>query len=244
MAIVQNVSGIYKIVNLITREFYIGSAVNLVKREREHFSLLNNNLHPNYHLQNSFNKHGEENFKFEILEYCEKENLIIREQYYLDTLKPQYNICKIAGSQLGMKRSEESLRKRTLSRSGFKHTEEAKKKISIATKGKFHSQEVKEKIRQSNLGKKLSDETKNKIRSFNIGRQVSIETRQKMAMSSHRKGYNSKPILCFDKNRLFIREFPSLSSARILNSMLRVSYISQVCKGKVKSTCGYIFQYK
>ena len=31
-----------------------------------------------------------------------------REQYYLDCLKPEYNILKIAGSSLGFKHSEET----------------------------------------------------------------------------------------------------------------------------------------
>jgi hypothetical protein len=48
----------------------------------------------------------------EILEYCEgKELLLSREQYYLDNLKPQYNIVETAGSTLGYKHTEESLEK-------------------------------------------------------------------------------------------------------------------------------------
>jgi len=95
-------SGIYKITNLITNQFYIGSAVCFRKRKVEHFSALKRNSHINKHLQNSFNKHGESNFIFEILEIVEdKTKLIEREQHYLDTLKPHYNICKTAGNTLG-----------------------------------------------------------------------------------------------------------------------------------------------
>lgn len=47
----------------------------------------------------------------EILEYCEPENVIEREQYYLDTLKPEYNILKIAGSTLGYTHTEETREK-------------------------------------------------------------------------------------------------------------------------------------
>jgi hypothetical protein len=54
-------------------------------------------------------KHGYSNFNLEILEYCNKESLINREQYYIDLLKPEYNICKIAGSMLGFKHSEKTL---------------------------------------------------------------------------------------------------------------------------------------
>ena len=48
------------------------------------------------------------NFKLEILEYCDSENVIEREQYYLDLLKPEYNILQLAGSSLGYKHTPES----------------------------------------------------------------------------------------------------------------------------------------
>jgi hypothetical protein len=35
------------------------------------------------------------------MEYCNKESLISREQYYIYLLKPEYNLCLIAGSSLG-----------------------------------------------------------------------------------------------------------------------------------------------
>ena len=46
-------------------------------------------------------KNGYSNFRLEILEYNEKAKILEREQYYLDILKPTYNICKVAGSSLG-----------------------------------------------------------------------------------------------------------------------------------------------
>jgi len=54
--------------------------------------------------------HGYSNFSLEILEYCEPDKNIIleREQYYLDLLKPEYNILSTAGSSLGHKHSKET----------------------------------------------------------------------------------------------------------------------------------------
>jgi hypothetical protein len=54
-------------------------------------------------------KYGYSNFKLEILEYCTIEDIRAREQYYLDILKPEYNLLPTAGSSLGFKHSEESL---------------------------------------------------------------------------------------------------------------------------------------
>ncbi len=41
------------------------------------------------------------NFKLDILEYCDQEHLIQREQFYIDLLKPEYNILLLGGSRLG-----------------------------------------------------------------------------------------------------------------------------------------------
>ena len=95
-------------------------------------------------------KYGYSNFSLEILEYCESKDLISREQYYLDILKPEYNTLTIAGSSSGYKHSEETLAKlrnqiRTNEhRKGitFSQSEETKAKISKARTGQKHSEET------------------------------------------------------------------------------------------------------
>ena len=52
----------------------------------------------NSKIYRSLIKNGYSNFKLEILEYCEVDILLEREQYYLDRFNPEYNILKIAGS--------------------------------------------------------------------------------------------------------------------------------------------------
>lgn len=78
-----NLSGIYKIINLVNGKFYIGSAVHFRKRWELHRSNLRNNKHDNRHLQNAWNLYGEKIFKFEILKFCDKENLLVNEQIYI-----------------------------------------------------------------------------------------------------------------------------------------------------------------
>lgn len=56
-------------------------------------------------------KYGFSNFSLEILEYCNVKILLEREQYYLDKLKPVYNIVEKAGSTIGYKHTEETLQK-------------------------------------------------------------------------------------------------------------------------------------
>ena len=84
-------------------------------------------------------KYGYSYFILEILEYCEPENVVSREQYYIDLLKPEYNILKTAGSLLGFKHSEVTRNKIAVARLGKIHTIETLAKISTANKGKIRS---------------------------------------------------------------------------------------------------------
>nr|WDW20878.1 hypothetical protein [Valsa mali var. pyri (nom. inval.)] len=97
-------SGIYRFVNLVNGRTYIGSSADLMCRFRDYLSVvwLNKELQRNQSIiYRALLKYGYENFRLEILEYCEKSECIKREQFYLDTLSPYYNICTKAGSSLG-----------------------------------------------------------------------------------------------------------------------------------------------
>ena len=59
-----------------------------------HRSALRKGIHENKKLQNSWNKHGEDNFQYYILEYCQESNLISKEQYYINHIKPGDNIVQ------------------------------------------------------------------------------------------------------------------------------------------------------
>ncbi len=137
-------SGIYKITNLVNNKFYIGSAVDLKEREYEHFRRLSKNNHCNILLQNSFNKYKKESFIFEVLKLCNKKDLILKEQYYIDSLNPVFNICKIAGNKLEVKHKEESKEKlrRTLK---LKKDTEGSRKLTI-----LQIEEIKEMISNNN----------------------------------------------------------------------------------------------
>src|SRR5258708_40355023 len=97
-------SGIYRFVNWANGKMYIGSAVNLKNRKKNHLISLRLNKHFNRYLQAAYNKGGGCNILFEVIEYVEnKVNLIEREQYYLDKFKSYerevgYNLSPTAGS--------------------------------------------------------------------------------------------------------------------------------------------------
>ena len=96
--------GIYKIQNKINNKVYIGSSIVLNKRKYKHFWMLNKGVHPNIYLQKSYNKNGTEVFEFEILELCEENDLISRENYYINYYKSNemgfgYNLALVGDSR-------------------------------------------------------------------------------------------------------------------------------------------------
>jgi group I intron endonuclease len=86
-------SGIYKITNTINNKVYIGSSVNISNREYKHFWMLNKGIHDNEYLQKSYNKYGKDVFIFEIVEYCESNKLIEKENIFI-TLHESNNLNK------------------------------------------------------------------------------------------------------------------------------------------------------
>lgn len=124
-------SGVYRRVNRVNGNSYIGSSVNLSIRFRNYFnySFLTKDT---MLINKALLKYGYSNFKLEIFEYCGKANTLKREQYYMNLLKPNYNILKLAGSALGYK--QEAIRKIKTVKLGRARSEKTKNKISESLK--------------------------------------------------------------------------------------------------------------
>lgn len=104
----KNKAGIYMITSRSSNRFYIGSAVNLLYRKNRHFCDLRKNRHQNKHLQRIFDKYGENDLTWSVIEIVEDtEKLIEREQHYIDRLNPEINISKTAGNCAGLERDLE-----------------------------------------------------------------------------------------------------------------------------------------
>jgi len=145
---------------------YIGSTKNFIHRWNRHAEALWKNKHHSSKLQNHFNKYGEEDLFFVVIDICSPEELIKKEQYYLDVLTPYFNICTIAGSTLGVKPSEASKQKNREKHLGIKQSQETINKRrqnthNNPTSSGHHwslSDIVKEKHRKAILGIKRSPE--------------------------------------------------------------------------------------
>jgi group I intron endonuclease len=123
-------SGIYLLHNLVNGKQYIGSSIDLKRRLFSYYSP--SKLIDGRYISNSIMKYGHNNFTVLILELVEPSNhikadLLNREQYYIDLLKPVLNLNPTAGSSLG-----------------FKHSEETKALLANLRTGKYLSEETKQ----------------------------------------------------------------------------------------------------
>lgn len=145
------IAGVYRFTNVITGECYIGSSVDLNRRRHQHLNNLRKRKHHSYRFQAAWDEYGESNFDYDVLEELPiteliKEELLAREQFWIDLLSPEYNVLPTAGSTLG-----------------FYHSEATKRKISNSTKGVKKSEEHARHIREAQKGRKLSEEHRQKL---------------------------------------------------------------------------------
>ncbi len=118
MPYAEIISGIYRLVNTHTNACYVGQSQNIKKRVAEHFRLLRLGKHSNPHLQNSFNKYGEEAFTATVEVLCEDfdeidmlENAFISGAACFDT-PVAYNIADFAKAPMRGKRHTEATREK------------------------------------------------------------------------------------------------------------------------------------
>lgn len=171
-------AGIYKILNTASGKFYVGSSVNVESRIFKHLSFLRRSIHNNAHLQAAFTLYGEDAFEYSLIEACSPDQLLVREQHYLDTLQPSYNICRVAGNTLGVLHGPEAKRKMSAANMGNKrmlgkqHTPATKALLGALAAQRTHTPETKAKITAALQGN-----------TYSVGRMLSKE--QKVALAVH-----------------------------------------------------------
>ncbi len=217
-------SGVYQIKNTINNKIYIGSAAGrsgFTGRWHGHRCHLRKNKHANKKLQNSWNKYGEKYFKFCIIEITSKNKAVSREQHYLDTLNPEFNILKVAGSMLGHKLSPETIQKLKGRIPWNKGNKAPKKPYPYMTEKELaHSMKKANKKRSKAMSGRKKD------------RDVVERIAQKRRI----------PVIA--KNRFTNNEIRFEGVRRAADALdLDVSMISKVCKGKHKYYKEWTFIY-
>lgn len=215
--------GIYKIINPKGRT-YIGQSINILKRWNSGYK--NYNCKSQIKLYNSLNKYGPENHKFEIICECELDELD-----QLETLYKKWEFCKVN------KKWSNVLFCGLYDNGGGPKNQETKNKISETLKNnnhsKYYTEEIKKKISEANKGKK----------GVNKGKKRSQEIRDKISKSNRGVTRNSKPVLQYDLEGNFIKEWENQTEISKLYGISQ-SCISDCCMGKSKTSLRYIWRYK
>ena len=251
---------IYKTTNLINGKIYIGQDKNN-----------NPNYYGSGDLiKKAIKKYGKKNLIKEVLCVCEKiDELNSKEKYYINEYNSTdknigYNIAigGTNGTMLHRKHTKETKEKMKISALGKKKSESHCKNIGLSKKGIPLSNEHKEKLSNSNplKGKKIgphSIDVRKKISNSKKGKKASYETKLKMSNShmgiknnfygkKHSEEFmktKRKKIIQMTINGDFIKEWNSLTEASI-NLDIYISNISNVLKGRYKTTGGFTFKYK
>ena len=199
--------GIYKIENLINHKVYIGQSVAIKDRLRHHKQMLNKNKHFCSHLQHSWNKYGVNNFSFEILEKCTKEELDDKETYWLDFY--------------GGYESELTYNQRSAGQETHNISEETKEKLRKANLGKKHSKEQLRKMSEAMKGHPY------------WGRKWTEEEKQRF--SQKRKGIINEGARNFDRNNPEYKKHLSESLKGKKKTKEHAQHISEGRKGIIFS---------
>ena len=142
---------IYKIFTNIDSRIYIGSTINKDKRWKEHKRDLRKGKHSNKHLQNFVYKYGLDTLEFSIIEICMVDNILIREQYYLDTTENLFNIATNSSAPMMGKHHSREAKEKIAKRSrgnnnpmfGVTRSDAVKSSISKAQTNRFKTKEEK-----------------------------------------------------------------------------------------------------
>lgn len=241
-------TGVYCIFNKANNKTYIGSSINIRLRKNRHICLLRKGVHINSHLQNAWNKYGEDNFRFVILVLCNSDELISTEQLFIDIFKPHYNIRKIAESNLGISLSKETREKMSVSLKKIHREKFGISVIMMDLEGNFVKKcdslaEAAELTKTSpgNIFKIVSKKTKS-YNGFTFVYESEYNQRECYKVKRNNGKYLQKPVNMYDKNLNLIRTFDNLVEAVTIMNIKRTG-ISNCLSGKSKSSGGYIWKY-
>lgn len=241
---------IYAIVNLKTGKKYIGSSTNFSRRKYKHIRTLRKNIHHSQRLQNSWNKHGEEAFRFVILEkITDNRDIKQVEQVYLDTYRPfdkdkGYNMSSDSVAptrgkgrtlyQFSM--NGEFINKYNSSLEAGEDNNCDPSSILKCAKGKYRYYRG----YIWSFDEILPGE---RVIKANSPCRRTLESRKKMSEKAKQRTDLKKPILQYDLNGNFIKEWES-TSILVKETNYSNGYISDCLHGKHKKAYGYIWKFK
>ena len=148
----EKISGIYKITNTITGDFYIGSSKDVKRRWESHKWQSTWKQHPNNPMYQDMKRYGTDSFVFQVIEEVEVGSLKEKEQQFIETLNPTYNNYNAKG--LNIEKQKEARKKYEKTEKRKKYQKEYQKEYQKSEKYKEYQKEY----RKSDKFKKYQKE--------------------------------------------------------------------------------------
>jgi hypothetical protein len=141
--VINIMATIYLIQNSQNGKRYIGSSKQDVKyRWRRHLKDLRAKRHHSIYLQRAWNKYGAASFSFKVLEQVPDKDMLNREQFWINSTSPEYNMCLTAGNCAGRAVSAKTRLKISLGNLGKTMPLDARSRISATHTLKYGKDHV------------------------------------------------------------------------------------------------------
>lgn len=223
---------IYSIKNKVNNKMYIGSTVDFSRRKRQHLHDLRHNKHNNNHLQKSFNKYGEDNFIFSIVEKTDcLEKLILLEKEHI--IKNNTHDDSVGYN------------KNIITDRNIPSKETIQKIVTTRRKNNpnWHPPDISDRIKKSLEGLDLSHDEKTKVK-ISQTMKIIVKNRDKSSyakMAATKKGMKmpsaATKIICIENNTIY-------DSIKDASKVLNISkvLISRVINGHAAKAKNFTFK--
>lgn len=234
----EHKSGIYMCTCSGNNKSYIGQAKDVKDRRCEHLSELRGGYHFNQYLQHSYDKYNEDSLIWEVLEYCDEDELDNKEIYwiaYYDTYKNGFNANEGGRGNRGYKRTEETRKKSSESlKKAWAASDNRRKEFSERMTGDKNPMYGKTGALNPAYGEDHSGE-----KGGMCGKHHTEEAKE-LNRQAHlgAKNKNSKPVVCIETNEVFASQGEA-SRAKHCDS----STINKCCRLIKQTAGGYHWRY-
>ena len=235
--------------NNVNDKSYVGQSINIENRWTHHKSELNNNRHINDYLQNAWNKYGEDNFSFIVIEECKESELNEKEIYYINkynSMNNGYNLCEGGNGIRGYRHTKEEIEKMRMIQNP-KTVLQIDSQLNIVNKwhGTSHiSKELGYSKRNIDLCCKMEygHNTAYGYYWFYEDDYINDKINWDYYLSEQKIIYDGKKVVQKDLNGNIISTFISIMDAHRKTKINRQS-IQYCLQGKQKYAKGFIFEY-
>lgn len=242
----EKLIGIYSITNKINGKIYIGQSIDISHRWTVHKSHFNKGTHHNVYFQRAWDKYGQDNFEFNIVEKCISSELNSKEIYWIEKHNSNNNNLGYNLTFGGDANTELTDDLREI----YRQCQEAIPIIQLNFDGevieiwKHGCREASKKLTysQSNIWKSC-----NKVQpSYKGFIWLYLSEYESMGVDTywHEKNSRFKRIVQLDVDTFeIVKIWNRLKDINTYHSEMDTSCITKVCKNKIASSYGYRWMY-